>query len=64
MKIAGIIIGILGTVLFLWHAVKVVTGTDIDSALMSHTVLSLVGGIMIFAGTWVYTLGRRKARHR
>ncbi len=60
MRIAGIIIGILGAVLFIWHAVKVVMGTDIDSIYASHTVLSLVGGVMVFAGTWLYVLGRRR----
>ena len=64
MKIVGIIIGILGTVLFLWHVAKVVAGTDIDSAFMSHKVLSLVGGIMILAGTWMYAIGRRKPQRR
>ena len=62
MRIAGIIIGILGAVLFIWHAIKVVTGTDTDSPDMSHTVLSLMGGVMIFAGTWLYITGRRKPR--
>jgi uncharacterized membrane protein YeaQ/YmgE (transglycosylase-associated protein family) len=63
MKIAGIIIGIIGAVLFVWHAVKVVMGTDIDTAYMSHTVLSLIGGVMVLAGTWLYVIGRRRPRH-
>lgn len=63
MKVAGIIIGIIGAVLFVWHAVKVVMGTDIDTVFMNHTILSLIGGIMIFAGTWLYVAGRRKPRN-
>ena len=63
MKIAGIIIGIFGAILFIWHAVKVVMGTDIDSGYMNHKILSLVGGIMMFAGIWVYLIGRRRPRH-
>lgn len=62
MRIAGIIVGIVGAILFTWHSVKVVMGTDMDIGYMSHKTLSLVGGIMIFAGTWVYVIGRRQSR--
>ena len=62
MKTAGIIIGTIGVVLFVWHAVKVVMGTDMDTAFMSHRVLSLIGGITVLAGTWLYVIGRRRPR--
>ena len=62
MKVAGIIIGIIGAVLFVWHVIKVVMGTDMDTAFMSHRVLSLIGGIKVFAGTWLYVAGRRRPR--
>lgn len=63
MRIAGIIIGIFGAILFVWHAVKVVMGTDVNSGYMDHKVLSLVGGLMMFAGIWLYIVGRRRPRH-
>lgn len=62
MKIVGIIIGLVGAGLFIWHSVKVAMGMDIDTGSISHKTLSLVGGIMIFAGTWVYIIGRRRSR--
>ena len=63
MKVAGIIIGIVGAVLFVWHAVKVAMGADLDTVYMSHTVLSLIGGIMVVGGTSLYVIGRRRSRH-
>ena len=62
MRVAGIIVGILGAVLFIWHSVKVMMGTDITTGYTSHESLSLVGGILMFAGTWLYVTGRRKSR--
>lgn len=62
MKIVGMIIGVVGGLLFIWHSVKVVMGTDIDTGYMSHKTLSLVGGILIVAGTGVYVVGRRRRR--
>lgn len=62
MKMVGILIGIAGALLFTWHAVKVVMGTDIDTGYMSHTTLSLLGGILVLVGTGIYTIGRRSAR--
>ena len=63
MKIAGIILEILGALIFIWHAAKVVVGTDVDSGYMNHKILSLVGGLMMFAGIWLYIVGRRRPRH-
>lgn len=60
MKNAGIIVGIIGTMLFIWHSVKVVMNTDYNSAYASHQVMSLVGGILIIAGTGLYIWGRRR----
>jgi len=62
MKIVGIIIGVVGALLFIWHTVKVVQNTDYDSPNMSHQVLSLVGGILIIVGTGLYIRGRKKRR--
>jgi hypothetical protein len=63
MKIAGIMVGIIGALLFIWHAVKVVMGTDVNSTLTDHTVLSLAGGVIVLAGICLYAIGRRRSRH-
>lgn len=60
IKIIGILVGILGLGLFVWHSVKVVMNTDYDTAYSSHQILSLVGGILIIVGTSLYILGRRR----
>lgn len=62
MKTVGILVGVFGAALFIWHSIKVVVGTDIDSGYMSHKTLSLVGGILILVGTGIYALGRRRTR--
>ncbi len=60
MKIAGIVVGILGAILFIWHSVTVLMGTDLDTGYMRHGFLSLIGGVVMFAGIWIYVIGRRK----
>ena len=63
MKIIGTIIGTLGVMFFVWHAIKVVNGTDYGSSgLSNHQLMSLVGGILIIIGTAIYILGRRRGR--
>ena len=59
MKLVGAAIAVIGGLLFGWHAVKVLVGTDNGPL---HAWLSLVGGVLLFAGIWVYTTGRRNAR--
>lgn len=62
MKVAGIIIGVLGAGLFVWHSIRVLMGTDVDLGFTRHGFLSLIGGVMMFAGIWLYIEGRRKPR--
>lgn len=70
MKIAGIIVGFIGAGLFIWHSIAVLMGTDLDNLIgtqlemgyMRHGFLSLIGGVIMFAGTWLYVAGRRKPR--
>ena len=63
MKIGGIIVAVVGAALIVWHLAMVLTGTDVDgNGLMRHTTLSLVGGVMMFVGIWLYTVGRRARR--
>ena len=62
MKNLGIIVGIIGAVLFVWHSVKVINGTDVGLGMWNHQTLSLIGGIMILIGTGIYILGRKRGR--
>ena len=62
MKIIGILIGTLGTLLFAWHSIRVINGTDVGFGMWNHQTLSLVGGILILIGTGIYILGRRRGR--
>ncbi len=63
MKMTGIVVGVLGVMFFVWHAIKVVNGTDYGSSgLSNHQLMSLVGGILIIIGTAIYILGRRRGR--
>lgn len=62
MKIAGIIVGAIGAILFVWHYVNVAMGRDVDTRYISHQTLSLVGGIIIFLGIGIYVIGRRRSR--
>jgi len=61
MKILGIMVGIVGAGLFMWHVIIVMMGTDIRTGYASHESLSLIGGLMMFAGIWIYIEGRRRA---
>ena len=63
MKTFGIVVGFFGAFLFLWHAIKVVNGTDYGSSgISNHQLMSLIGGILILIGTGIYILGRRRQR--
>lgn len=62
MKIGGIIVGIIGALLFVWHLAKVMTGADAGTGITTHHVMSLVGGVLMFAGIWLYIAGRKRRR--
>ena len=62
MKLAGIIVGLDGAALFVWHLVKVLTGTDTGAPPFTHHVMSLIGGVLMFVGIWLYAAGKRRAR--
>lgn len=61
MKLAGIIVGVVGAIMFVWHLFKVLTGMEEQTGIFTHDILSLVGGILMFAGIWLYVAGRRRS---
>lgn len=62
MKIAGIIVGIIGAILFVWHLVKVMLDMETSTGIFTHHILSLVGGVIMIVGIGIYILGRRRNR--
>lgn len=62
MKPIGAIIAVVGAAFFVWHLTKVVLGTDYGKPPLTHHWTSLIGGIVMFIGIWIYTIGRRRAR--
>lgn len=62
MKPIGLIIAIAGAAVFVWHLTKVVLGTDDGQPPLTHHWTSLIAGIVMFIGIWLYTVGRRRAR--
>lgn len=62
MKLAGIIVVLVGTALFVWHLIKVLSGTDTGPPPFTHHVMSLIGGVLMFVGIWLYAAGKRRAR--
>ncbi|MGI8494605.1 MAG: hypothetical protein ACR2L1_04735 [Pyrinomonadaceae bacterium] len=64
IKIIGILVGVFGAGLFVWHLVKVLIGEDVGSGFMDHRLLSLVGGILILVGTGIYIVGRNGHKKR
>ena len=62
MKPIGAIVAVLGAILFGWHLAKVLLGTDYGRPPFTHHWTSLIGGILMFIGIWIFTIGRRRAR--
>lgn len=60
MKLGGIIVGIIGAALFVWHLANVLFGMDRGTSDYTHHLLSLVGGVLLFAGIWLYVTGRKR----
>lgn len=59
MKTLGIIVGIFGAALFVWHLVKVFLDAERETGVFTHHWLSLFGGILMLVGIGVYIAGRR-----
>lgn len=62
MKLTGIIVGVIGAMMFVWHLVKVVLGTDQPTGIFTHHILSLVGGILMLAGIGIWIKGHRRQK--
>ncbi len=60
MKFGGIIVVLAGASLFVWHLAEVFAGTDSGTGITTHHVMSLVGGVLMFAGIWLYGAGRKR----
>ena len=63
MKTGGIIIGIIGATLFIWHLVKVVSNPDYEGY-ASHQVMALNAVILMIFGTVIYFMGRWRLKHK
>lgn len=64
MKLAGIIVGIVGAIMFVWHLVKVLLGVEEQPGVFTHHWLSLIGGILAFAGIWLWIKGHPKEKNK
>jgi hypothetical protein len=62
MKLGGIIVALVGGGLFLWHLTKLLMRTDWGEGPYTHHLMSLVGGVLMIVGIWLYSVGRRRAR--
>ena len=63
MKTGGLIIGIIGATLFVWHLIKVGVNPDYEGY-ASHQVMALNAVILIIFGTVIYFMGRRRLKHK
>lgn len=62
MKLVGFLIALAGGVLLGWHLSRVFLGTDVPQGYFTHHVMSLVGGVLMFVGIWLYSIGRNRRR--
>lgn len=60
MKLSGIVVTCIGAALFMWHLAKVLGRMDTGTGITTHHVVSLVGGVLMFAGIWLYVAGRKR----
>ncbi len=64
IKIIGILVGIIGLALFAWHQVKVAADAETSHGFGTHHLWSLVGGLLMLAGTAIYIVGRGRRDNR
>ena len=63
MKTGGIIIGIIGATLFIWHLAKVASNPDYEGY-ASHQVMASNAVILLVFGTALYFMGKRRTKHK
>ena len=64
MRVGGLVIGIAGIVLFLWHLLRAAMASDPRSGYDSHQVMSVDSAILLGLGIIFYFLGRHRHRRR
>jgi len=62
MKLTGIIIGVIGAAMFVWHLVRVFLNVEVRTGPFTHHWPSLIGGILMFAGIWLWVAGHRRQK--
>ena len=63
MKTGGIVVGIIGVTLLIWHLVKVMSNPNYEGY-ASHQVMSVDAVILIIVGIGLYIFGKRNQRIR
>lgn len=63
MKTGGLIIGIIGATLFVWHLIKVGVNPDYEGY-ASHQVMALNAVILIIFGSALYFMGKRSLKNK
>ena len=61
MKTGGIVVGIIGVSLFLWHLVR---SNPNYEGYASHQVMSIDAVILIIVGTFLYIIGKRRLKRK
>ena len=64
IKMIGILVGVFGLGLFVWHLVQVAINQDQGEGFGTHHLLSLTGGLLILAGTAIYIVGRGRKKRK
>ncbi len=60
MKPGSIVVAPAGAALFVWRLAKAFASRDRGTGITTHHVMSLVGGVLMFAGIWLYGAGRKR----
>ena len=64
MRIGGIVIGVIGILLFFWHLFRGEVDPDYHLGYASHQIMSVDSLILIGAGAVFYFWGRRRSSGR
>lgn len=61
MRTGGIVIGIIGAVLFVWHVLRVTSQPDYEGY-ASHQVMSVNAAVLLIFGAVIYFMGTRRMK--